>query len=63
MACINGGGTITIGQVSFVNNRITNFYSNDVDIYSDGSCEDSFWYSQTACPIAGDCSSCEVRIF
>jgi len=62
MACINGGGTITIGQVSFVNNRITNFYSNDVDIYSDGSCEDSFWYSQTACPIAGDCSSCETSI-
>uniref|UniRef100_A0A7S4M7L6 Uncharacterized protein n=1 Tax=Vannella robusta TaxID=1487602 RepID=A0A7S4M7L6_9EUKA len=60
LACIGGSSTAHISDVMFIGDVLYDIYGPDeeLDIYSDGSCTDSFWYSQSPCPQKFACSSC-----
>lgn len=61
MACIGGASyLVRVQNVSFIDSTSTSLINSTFDIYSDGSCYDDFWYSQSDCP-GLTCSSCYVR--
>lgn len=60
MACVGGGSQITsMSNITFINDDSTSLNYDTLNIYSDGSCEGEFWYSQSVCP-GFKCSSCTV---
>ena len=60
MACIGVTTPVNMADIFFYNSRSTSLSEQYVDVYSDGSCTDSFWYSASACPMPLSCKSCGV---
>ena len=59
MACIGGSYQTIVSDVQFTKSMSSSFDMEYLDIYSDGSCSASFWYSRYDCPtLCGSCNVC-----
>ena len=59
MACIGGSYVTYVYNVTFYRSLSSIAYNTEhIDVYSDGSCSPSFWYSESPC--SQDCDSCDV---
>jgi len=58
LACIGGDNKVNVTEVLFQDNQSSSLDISHIDIYSDGSCTNPFWYSQAVCPQNFSCFSC-----
>lgn len=63
MACIGVTTPVTMLDIFFYNSKSTSMSEQYIDVYSDGSCTDPFWYSASECPVPLSCNSCGVCNF